>query len=81
MTPLTKQQVATLLQLVASAQSDCLDCDDCFTRLAEFAEAELVGRELPAALEHVRRHLEQCPCCEVEYRALLDGLRLVEECS
>lgn len=73
--PISKDQMKTLLSLVAATRPDDMDCDGCLDRVAEYAELELGSLEIPAALQAVERHLEQCPCCEDEYRMLLDGLR------
>ncbi len=75
---LSTDQVSSLLAMIASSVSDSLDCDDCFERIAEFAEAQLANREIPDALKVVEIHLQQCPCCKDEYQALLEGLRELE---
>ncbi|MEM6471016.1 MAG: hypothetical protein AAF802_15765 [Planctomycetota bacterium] len=75
---LSKEQTKTLLDYVAVAQPDELDCDGCLEHLAEFVELELMGKEIPEALKKVERHLEQCPCCQDEHNALLEGLRVIE---
>ena len=76
--PLSQEQIAKLLGLVASVEPDRLDCDGCFSQLAEFAELELTQREIPDALRAVEMHLEQCVCCQDEYSALLEGLRALQ---
>ena len=77
--PLSNDQIASLLGMVNASESDELDCDGCFARVAEFAEAELANREIPDALKAVQTHIRQCTCCKDEYNALLDGLREIEE--
>ena len=77
--PLSNDQIASLLGMVNASESDELDCDGCFARVAEFAEAELANREIPDALKAVQTHVQQCTCCKDEYNALLDGLREIEE--
>ena len=79
--PLSKQQIDALVKMIASAETDNGDCDSCYQHLAEFAECELLGKELPAALRAVETHLKQCPCCQDEYDALLQGLRAMSEGS
>jgi hypothetical protein len=73
--PLSNKQVSTLIGMVTAASPDTLDCDGCFQRVAEFAEAELTNREIPAALKAVQVHLSQCGCCKDEYKVLLESLR------
>ena len=65
--------------MISSAQADSLDCDGCYDQLAEFADAQLAGRELPDALKAVESHLHQCCCCKDEYKALLEGLREIQK--
>ena len=77
--PISQEQVSNLLGMVASAEADEIDCDGCYEQLAVFAEAELLSREIPEALQAVQTHLEQCLCCQDEYQALLAGLRTLEE--
>ena len=75
---LDKEQIASLLNLIASSRPDDLDCDGCFEMLAEFAETELATREVPDALRAVQTHLEQCACCQAEYDLLRKALREIE---
>ena len=72
---LSKEQISKLLGMITSATDDSIDCDGCFDHLAEFADAELSGREIPDALKAVEVHLSQCGCCQDEYEALLTGLQ------
>lgn len=76
---LSDQQIEKLLKLVVSSQPDDLDCDGCFERIAEFAEQELAAKKIPEAMQVVQRHLNQCPCCQDELNALMEGLRALEE--
>ncbi len=77
--PLSEEQIAKLLKLVAQTRDDGLDCDGCYEHLAEFAETTLAQREIPEALAAVETHLQQCPCCRSEFQTLLDGLQSLEE--
>lgn len=76
---MTHEQIAALLQQVADSRPDPTDCDGCFDLMAEFADLKLAGQEIPAALQAVETHLEQCFCCKDEYRALCEALRAAEE--
>ncbi len=73
--PLSKEQIDKLLGLVKSCKPDCLNCDECFAYIAEFAEVQLTARSVPEALVAVETHLGQCPCCRDEYKALVEGLQ------
>ena len=76
--PLTEEQIKQLLQMVAASQPDGLDCDGCYGQLAEFAESQLLDKNIPAALRTVETHLTHCACCQDEFNALLEGLRAIE---
>ena len=75
---LSKDQIANLLGMVASSDSDELDCEGCFGQIAEFADLHLQSKEIPDAMKEVRKHLEQCLCCKDEFDALLKGLKAIE---
>ena len=72
---LNEKQIQLLLDLARSTTPDSMDCDHCFGEIAKFAELELAGRSLPDAMERVRVHLTNCPCCKDEYEMLLEALR------
>ena len=76
---LTSKQISHLLNAVATVTDDPIDCDGCFARLSEFAESELAGQSIPAALSAVETHLKNCPCCQDEYQTLLAALRECEQ--
>ena len=72
---LDRMQLRRLLAFVGSTRDDEIACDDCLADMAEFAEAELVGAEIPVALRRVEEHLSACPECADEYAALMQALR------
>ncbi len=72
--PLDKQQIKTLLSFVADTREDEITCDECLAGMAEFAETQLLGAEIPDAQKHIQAHIEFCPECAEEYAALLDVL-------
>lgn len=76
---LKPKQLKTLLALIASAEPDSLDCDDCGKYLAEFAEAHLLGKELAESQQAVQTHLQNCHCCQSEFEQLLVALENLEE--
>ena len=76
--PLSEQQISSLLYFVATVERDPIDCDDCYRRLAEFAEAKIREVEIPQALRAIEVHLRQCPCCKKEYESLLHAMRSLE---
>ena len=70
--PLDKQQVKALLSFVADTHEEEIGCDECLAGMAEFAETQLVGAEMHAALKLIRAHILFCPECTEEYELLLD---------
>lgn len=76
---LTPENVKSLIGMIASAHPDKMDCDSCYEKIAEFAELHLLGKELPEALQTVHVHLEQCPCCQVEFEALIRALKSLDD--
>lgn len=75
---LSNKQTKALLEYVATAMPDDMDCDGCMEHIAEFVEHELLGKELSEALKRVKVHLNQCPCCDDEHSALVEGLLALE---
>jgi hypothetical protein len=53
-----------------------IGCDECFARLDEYVELELVGQDADAAVPGLGAHLDGCPACREEHeslRALVSG--------
>ena len=76
--PLSEEQINNLLRLVATSDVDLMDCDGCLNKISEFVETNLVNSEVPDALRAVQKHLEQCPCCQDEFKALQEALKEIE---
>jgi len=72
--PLSKEQISTLLNLVATTTEDKIACDGCLKEVAQFAETELLGRSMSESMLKIKNHMQNCPCCEDEYNALLDAV-------
>lgn len=75
---LTTQQINDLVAMVITVEADEVDCEECFGRVAEFAQLQLTGQSLNAGMQAIEKHLQQCPCCRDEYQALLEGLKEIE---
>jgi predicted metal-binding protein len=73
--PLERQQIKTLLSAVSRTRDEYIDCGECLASMAEFAELQLVGAEIPEALHLIQEHLAICPECTEEYEVLLDVIR------
>ena len=68
--PLSKDQISTLLSLVAGSTEDEISCDGCFDHVAQFVETELAAAELSDSMLLIQNHMKNCPCCNDEYNAL-----------
>ena len=71
---LSLDQIKTLLGVVAATTDDDMDCDDCFSKVAQFVEVELAGLELCDSMKVVKNHLANCPCCKDEFEALFAAM-------
>jgi hypothetical protein len=67
--------VVKLVRVVAETREAEIGCDECFEQLDSFAESELSGVEVSAAMPLVGDHLEKCADCRSEFEALLTALR------
>lgn len=76
--PLSKEQIDTLLTLVATATDDEMSCDGCLPHVAQFAEAQLEGATLCESMTKVKNHMQNCPCCNDEFNALMEALKNVD---
>ena len=77
--PLSKEQIESLVDLVAKASTDELDCDACLDQIAEYADVHLKGQKKGEALQNVENHLANCKCCRLEFETLLTGLQAMDE--
>ena len=78
---LNKEQISTLLQFVATVTPDTLNCEACFEHVPELAESHLGDIPLTELLARVQKHLENCPCCDAEYKSFLSAMEAIEEAS
>jgi len=63
-----------ITRLLGTAGEDA-GCEGAHTRLAEYIEGELAGREMADALPAVAEHLRNCPACAEDYRGLVALVR------
>lgn len=71
MKTLTKEQLTSLVSMVGATREDELNCVECATFAAEFAERLLARLPLDETLTRVAQHLEVCPECREELAALI----------
>lgn len=65
-----------LARAILLEQEDKLTCAACKTRLPEYVDAQVTDTELEGDFSDVELHLQVCPHCAREYRALLDLVTL-----
>ena len=76
---LNSEQIALLLQMIRNTHEVELSCPECLDELDKYAQSILDGMPIDGVLERVREHLEACPCCNEQYRLVLDTLKAIEE--
>ena len=68
--PISKQQIDSLLTMLAQTKDVEQDCDGCFKMMAEFAETSLAGKSIPESLKCIEEHLKICSDCREEFETL-----------
>jgi hypothetical protein len=66
-----------VIQSIAHAHPNELDCDTCFQQIDRFAELTLAGKPAEEALPLVQAHLDICHDCQEEFEALLAALKAI----
>lgn len=72
---LTKKEIDGLMRLVGLTKDEEINCEQCLTLVAEFAEMELAGKTIPDSLKTVEHHLDICSECNEEYKLLQKALK------
>lgn len=67
----TREQLAALARQLAATRPQELDCNATLDRVAAYLEATQGNAALSPELEMVGQHLEVCPCCHEEFKALI----------
>ena len=65
---------ATLKRLLGPAEPEIL-CDECFEKIDEYVDLELLGAAADEAIPGMRAHLDGCPACHEEYESLRELAR------
>jgi hypothetical protein len=63
------QNQETLKRLLGPAEPEIL-CDECFEKIDQYVDLELLGADADAAIPGMRAHLEGCAACAEEYDSL-----------
>ncbi|GAB4467763.1 MAG: hypothetical protein Kow00124_01100 [Anaerolineae bacterium] len=60
-----------VMRYVMTTHEEDITCDECFEHVDRYVEMLRMGRKPDEVLLKVQRHLENCPCCQQEFQALL----------
>lgn len=64
------KKTKALLDMLLQTEDFESNCDDCFQRMAEFAEVQLEGKSVPESLKAIEEHMARCSECRQEFEAL-----------
>lgn len=72
-------KIHRLLQMIRQTKDLELTCPECLDELDRYTQSMLDGTPLDGVLKLVREHLEACPCCEGQFKLVLETLDAIEE--
>lgn len=78
---LSVEQIENLKKSLEITQDVELNCNECLETVGEYAELQLKGIEVSAALQQVEHHLGLCGECHQEYESLLKALVALDGAS
>jgi hypothetical protein len=76
---LNSEQVDRLLKMIRETREVELTCPECLDELDKYTQSMLDATPLDEVLHRVREHLEACPCCNGQYKLVLETLEAIEE--
>ncbi len=76
---LNSEQVDLLLKMIQQTREVELTCPECLDELDRYTQSTLDGMPLEGVLQRVREHLEACPCCNSQFKLVLETLNAIEE--
>jgi hypothetical protein len=76
---LNSEQIAVLLQMIQNTHEVELSCPECLDELDKYAQGILDGMAIDGVLQRVREHLEACPCCNDQFKLVLETLKAIDE--
>ena len=72
---ISEEQIQALLKMLTLTKDEELNCDECLSSMAEFAENELAGKSVTEGLASIDAHLQLCGECREEYESLKSALQ------
>jgi hypothetical protein len=76
---LTSEQVGRLLKMIQHTRDVELTCPECLDELDQYAQSNLDCLPIDGVLARVQEHLEACPCCNDQFKLILETLNAIEE--
>lgn len=76
---LSEKEIKGLMRLIGLTKDEEINCEQCLSLVAEFAEQNLAGRSVPEALKAVEQHLSICAECKEEYEYLQLALKNIDK--
>ena len=73
--PLSNHEIEALMRLIGLTKDDEINCEQCLSLVAEFAERHMAGKSIPESLKALAHHLSVCAECREEYEALQQALK------
>ncbi|MBN1123217.1 MAG: hypothetical protein JXJ17_19250 [Anaerolineae bacterium] len=67
-------KITDVVKTIFNTKTDDITCDECFEHIDEYVDMIHAGQDPSEVLPQVKSHLEQCRCCEMEFRALISIL-------
>jgi DNA-directed RNA polymerase subunit RPC12/RpoP len=76
---LSQKEIEGLMRLIGLTRDDEINCEQCLSLVAEFAEKKLEGKSVCDSLKAVEHHLAVCSECSDEYEMLQKVLKGMDE--
>jgi hypothetical protein len=76
---LDSEKVDQLLKMIQQTRDVELTCPECLDELDKYTQRILDGEPVEGVLVRVREHLEACPCCDSQFKLILETLEAIEE--
>ena len=76
---LSRKEVDGLMRLIGLTKDEEINCEQCLSLIAEFAEHKLAGKSVTEGLDAVDQHLSICSECREEYEALKQALKNISD--
>ena len=72
---LDPEHYRSLARAILQTRPDEITCDDWLEQVGGCAEAVAAGQPVPPAYRYILEHMERCPNCDEEFRAIVQALK------